>query len=93
MENSRCQKFVVEESEGKAVVSQFGQSFWEGGVPKLVEVVGVDLHMPMLLVCDHHSRAGPGVDQGSHYCHEVVHLQDPLLDLESSCIIHSVPLL
>ncbi|KAK9265628.1 hypothetical protein L1049_021512 [Liquidambar formosana] len=55
--------------------------------------VGVDLHMPMLLVCDHHSRAGPGVDQGSHYCHEVVHLQDPLLDLESSCIIHSVPLL
>lgn len=35
--------------------------------------VGVDLHMPMLLVRYHRSRASPGFDQGSHFCHEVVH--------------------
>lgn len=43
--------------------------------------VDVDLYLPLLLVCDCHSGAGSGVDQGSFLRHEVVHLKNPLLEL------------
>jgi hypothetical protein len=42
--------------------------------------VGVDLHMPMLPLRDGTSGVRAGVDQGSHSGHEVVHVQDPLLE-------------
>ncbi|OMP06845.1 hypothetical protein CCACVL1_01430 [Corchorus capsularis] len=42
--------------------------------------VGAVLYLPMLLLRNHPGGVCSGFDQGSYFGHEVVHLQDPLLE-------------
>ncbi|KAF8413780.1 hypothetical protein HHK36_001773 [Tetracentron sinense] len=56
------------------VISIVGAVFW------IVGFIVFDMHLPVLLVRDDHSRTCTGFDQSPHLRHAVVHLQDPLLD-------------